>query len=547
MVNTLEPEVQRFVLATMAGLNCPRALTVSLMVKYGEHLQLAKLKCNPKDYNDPADYFTAAQATDLLRKYPGLKTGLDTEAAAIETWWACERKCGQTNTRLAPYLNGYDQDPLILSFIERVRDELAQLIGTRPPSQVNLGFGPGATVSDPSRRTTVLDKVSSQPSITSSASFVLSDWSQTIWARNRSTADISTVRGNSFFTVPKDAQTDRPCAKEPSINASYQAGVGDVLRRRLYREGFDLVDGQRLHAQAAQRASKDDSLCTIDLSSASDTISRGLVKLLLPCAWYRLLDGLRSSYTCLGGKWVRLEKFSSMGNGFTFELETAIFAAIARACTDPADASQRKQVLVYGDDIIVPAAICRKLLKVLEFFGFTPNERKTFTEGPFRESCGGDFFEGVDVRPYLLKEIPNAPQDYVSIANGLRRTMQKTDPLGPVHAGLLRAWFAVLDCIPTHIRSCRGPSELGDAVIHDAPERWTLKERPDRPCMRFIRAYMPVRFRETRFAWFHPDAQFAAALYLAGKAPDRPGRTPHGGLVPRDGVLDYGIKWIPYS
>ena len=543
----LEPEVQRIALSTMEALNCPRSLTVAILIKAGEHEQLARLKCEPIHYLDARSYFLAAQATDLLRKYPGLKTGLDKEAAAVSTFFEAEQQCARTNVRLAPYLNGFDQDERVLAFIERVRREVVHMIGHAPASQLELRFGPGATVTDRSGSTTVIQKLSSSPSLTPSASFVLSDWYQTAWARYRSEPDVTTVKGNIFFTVDKDSLTDRGCGKEPSLNVSYQLAAGTSIRPRLKRSGIDLEDGQAYHGRVVRSASKTGEVCTVDLSSASDTVARGLVKLLLPPAWYRLLDGLRSHFTRVNGRWYRLEKFSSMGNGFTFELETVIFTALARACVDEGDLYNRSLISVYGDDILIGRDHIHDLLAVLRFFGFTPNPRKTFVEGSFRESCGCDFFEGEDVRPFLLKDIPNAPQDYVSIANGLRRSLQKLSPLDDVRRGLLRAWFVVLDHIPSHVRSCRGPAVLGDVVIHDEPRTWVFKTKSKWPCVRFIRVYKPVRHREVPFRRFHPDAQFAAALYLAGKAPDKPARTPHGGLVPRDGVLGYGIGWVPFS
>jgi hypothetical protein len=85
-----------------------------------------------------------------------------------------------------------------------------------------------------------------------------------------------------------------------------------------------------------------------------------------------------------------------MGNGFTFELESLIFFAIASCSCDAGIVS------VYGDDIIVPSQYATDVMKNLEMCGFSLNWDKSFIDGPFRESCGGDYFEGFDIRPVYV-------------------------------------------------------------------------------------------------------------------------------------------------
>ena len=93
-----------------------------------------------------------------------------------------------------------------------------------------------------------------------------------------------------------------------------------------------------------------------------------------------------------------------MGNAFTFELETLIFWCLTRAVVEELQLSQNGRVFAYGDDIICPTEAVPLLYKVLDFCGFTVNTEKSFTSGPFRESCGGDYFLGFDIRPYYVKK-----------------------------------------------------------------------------------------------------------------------------------------------
>lgn len=66
---------------------------------------------------------------------------------------------------------------------------------------------------------------------------------------------------------------------------------------------------------------------------------------------------------------------------------------------------------MYGDDIIIPqyaAALCSDILNEM---GFTVNTDKSYLTGPFKESCGGNYFCGVDITPlkFNITVIKNAP------------------------------------------------------------------------------------------------------------------------------------------
>jgi len=115
---------------------------------------------------------------------------------------------------------------------------------------------------------------------------------------------------------------------------------------------------------------------------------------------------LRSPKTFFKGQWHVLEKFSSMGNGYTFELETVIFSAITAAVHEMVTGEAAKlhqNVFVYGDDIICKTDVSLDVIAALRWFGFSLNERKSFVSGPFRESCGGDYFNGVPVRAHFFE------------------------------------------------------------------------------------------------------------------------------------------------
>ena len=111
------------------------------------------------------------------------------------------------------------------------------------------------------------------------------------------------------------------------------------------------------------------------------------------------------SYTYKGSSPKRLEQFSSMGNGFTFPLETLLFYSLARAVLKymHASAEEWDMLSVYGDDITLPSRCFSLLTEVFTECGFLVNSRKSFSDGPFRESCGADYLRSIDIRPFYVR------------------------------------------------------------------------------------------------------------------------------------------------
>lgn len=245
------------------------------------------------------------------------------------------------------------------------------------------------------------------------------------------------VGHNTAHCVPKDAQTDRLIRVEPLFNVLLQRIVGAYIRDRLHRfAGINLLD-QSANQYLAKLGSLDSSWSTIDLRSASDTIARLLVQTLLPQPWAELLDKLRShtSVWAPGCKPERFEMFSSMGNGFTFELESVLFYALSSA------ACGHDGILVYGDDIVVPTCDYEKVTTALRNAGFEVNDTKSFHEGSFRESCGEDYFNGVRVTAPRIEHEISTVQDVVDFHNAVYDWFKCSCVIAPSQgARLLRRW-----------------------------------------------------------------------------------------------------------
>lgn len=274
-----------------------------------------------------------------------------------------------------------------------------------------------------------------------------------IWYSNLGKQKLNIVCGNRITTVPKNSSIDRTIAMEPDMNMGLQLSVGKYIRSRLKTVGIDLHD-QTKNQRLAKSGSLLGNLSTIDLASASDSISYRLVMDLLPFQWFNHIENLRAPRGILpDGKTLVWEKFSSMGNGYTFELETLIFFSLAKAVaiTEGVD---YKDITVYGDDIIVPVSCAHNVIAVLKAVGFETNLDKTFITGPFRESCGKHYYEGIDVTPFYIRRSITTWTDYINIINKLR--LWSTDELSNMlDPHVYDVWARHKEIVPRRLRGGR--------------------------------------------------------------------------------------------
>lgn len=516
-------------------------------LKKGEYGHLVK-GIDPSTYDDSFGYWKDNLLTSLLRKLNDLPLGRDLKAEAVEKFKVLERSNAVTNRRFrdlrqlldCPTAILEDDERRLVEFLHSVRKEIADLLGPLP-RDLQGRFGKGATFHD-KKHVSIPDKMSSRPTVTSGARSFIQLWERTWWARalysdfpDRS--EPLTVHGNRFETVDKDATKRRGICIEPALNVFYQLPVGRFLKTLLWdRWRIDLRHGQKKnHRAAAMQGSRDQSIATIDLSDASDLIAYEVVKFLLPTRWFELLDSLRSPKTQVEGKWFKLEKFSSMGNGFTFELETIIFAAIARCVAkqrgfNPLDLTRMKHLLQYGDDCICPSVISGDVASAFKFFGFVINDKKSYSAGPFRESCGGDYYLGTPVRGHFVKSTPSTPKEWIGVANGLRRSCFDAHGLCPERWLIVRdAWEYCISRIPK-VDRLYGPVALGDCVIHsEYTEKWTTKTID---WCREIKVLLPQPVRIDIDKWA-PSVALASALF--GASPK---------ISPRGEIEGWFHKWI---
>lgn len=372
-------------------------------------------------YDDtPEHVYNAQQVKALFSKFEGLPlVGVNKQSVALGKFFEAEALCQQTNEIFRSHFEGsYVFKPSIEAILFLATRKISRILGDVPPiSALDLTFGPGATTTTQARVAQPCEKLGSalacSDELLSSVGELLREMPGWVSAHSVHTTDISyavdvEIHVGRLQLVPKNAKTYRSIVVEPVLNSMLQRGYGKYIRRRLKRWGLDL-DDQGRNQSLARMGSITGFLATLDLSSASDTVSKGVVEHLLPYDWWRALSASRTGSVSIarpkGGLDVhRLHKFSSMGNGYTFELESLIFWTLALATCEYLHVPSG-WTRCYGDDIIIPTDAVPLLKEVLTATGFIVNDQKSFAIGPYRESCGKDYFLGIDVRPAYVKNV----------------------------------------------------------------------------------------------------------------------------------------------
>lgn len=384
-------------LSLFEGCDTPISLSCYLLLKYGEHNALLEKRIQPSDYNDQRKFALDWQCVHLLSKSKNLGS-FDPDASAFQKYLEAEDKCRETNERI---LSNDSETSLLLDKVGRWCRRILGFLSKNDLDYVenNCRFGPGSSTGT-SGPTTYSQKISNDQQHVSPRllPFALHCLPQ-MWRQLK--PEFVLRRSSKGCIVPKNSKTSRCIEIQPDLNVYVQLGIGSILRKRLKRYGVDLSD-QGINQRLAQKGSIDDSLATFDLSSASDTISLALVRSVIPSDWLHLLELARVDLAEWPDRTILLEKWSAMGNGYTFELETLIFYALLLAVCDDFGYGY-DQISAYGDDLIFPSEFASAVTKALDLCGFSVNLNKSFGKGPFRESCGADFWNGINVRPIFFK------------------------------------------------------------------------------------------------------------------------------------------------
>lgn len=380
-------------------------------------------------------FAAVALLRSIVKKFQDEIDQVGADKAAWELFHTMNDRCENWELKTAE-LGPYDE--VVVGHFKKAMYDFFTVEGfpllTEAEILPHVDFGPGS--SPGADRTDFVTKIG-QSRLTASSPFVVQLFDA--WVRDHSTRlDCEIARSLAYGSpevieavkitaVPKTAKISRLVKPEPLLNMFFQKGVQRVLENRLRTlYGIDLSDQDLINQDLARRGSITGNYSTVDLSSASDTISIGLCRAMIPRADFLWLSLLRSKWAVSDKGVVELHMMATMGNAFCFPLETAIFAcaveASYRALGIPLIKKRRglglvrdedtKEVIgiqpgyqppnfgVFGDDIVVRDEAYDTLCRLLRALGFFPNPEKSFSrrDGSFRESCGADYIYGVNVR-----------------------------------------------------------------------------------------------------------------------------------------------------
>lgn len=232
--------------------------------------------------------------------------------------------------------------------------------------------------------------------------------------------------------VPKTHDKPRIISIEPSYMQYMQQGVSRELMRGLERDHYAHVQLRRRehNQEAARYGSLTGTLATVDLKDASDRLSWRLVKEgFSSYPWLvQAMDACRTRRAAVDelGE-IYLNKFASMGSGLTFPVQTIVFMTLAYMGMAKATntsvrslISKTPWVRVFGDDIVIPSATLPLVRETLEAYGLIVNTGKTFWNGKFRESCGGEYYNGQDVSFVKVRHrMPLNRRDALAVASAV--------------------------------------------------------------------------------------------------------------------------------
>lgn len=241
--------------------------------------------------------------------------------------------------------------------------------------------------------------------------------------------------------VPKNWKKTRSICMEPVLFQWAQQGVRlwyeHHLSTSILRRAVTIQD-QTGNQLAACFGSEFGTVDTIDLSSASDSVSWVLVKRIFPAKVCKYLAATRTRLVEVPDQDepVMVHKFAPMGSALCFPVQSTIYSAVVYAAGiaatyDLNDRLEFESLLkridrrflqklfknyndfglfpfqpfrVYGDDIITDSRLTSIVVRMLRQLGFEVNNEKSFVGNQaYRESCGKHYFDGFDVTPFYFR------------------------------------------------------------------------------------------------------------------------------------------------
>jgi hypothetical protein len=226
---------------------------------------------------------------------------------------------------------------------------------------------------------------------------------------------------------------------EPATLQYFQQGVMKKLYKFIglhpYLGRRVQLSDQTQNQKMALQGSITNDVSTIDLSAASDSVSWSLVKAVFAhTPLLKWLYATRSKKTLLpNGEKLTMLKYAPMGSALCFPVQCIIYAALIEYVSQKwcnTNRQAKPDYSVFGDDLVINRKITKEVIEGLTSLGFLVNENKSFTNGPFRESCGKDYYEGVDVSSVYYRlpafKVDNlSPEVFASLCSSANLAQEK--------------------------------------------------------------------------------------------------------------------------
>lgn len=449
----LKKSVYTVRLNLLEALGTPRALSLAICYRYGEYETLYDLLSEPFTLGIGSSTICAADTADIYRvnlqtnalfsKADDLPPIPGLEDEALEGFLQCEKANRETNVR---FLTNQVRSDLIFTTSMLISQTLGKFDIDR--AHRDIRFGPGVSSTCRGLSATIAHKLESPLQCTPRAAKHLvkaleSDFQYLYCLKNSWVSEPY----NYFLTIPKTFKELRGICIGQHGNIMLQLGVGTYMRTK-FRKYVDLDRQADFHRKLVRESWR--KIATIDLRKASQLIARRCVQSVFPTDWLSYMDDIREEYTLLPSGDINYNQhYSAMGNGFTFEMESILFYNLAKAAM--LNAGVKWDILtVFGDDIIVDREHAHLVVDALENFGFQINRSKTFIDGPFKESCGEDTFNGIPVRPFYLRNINNGKpvESQYRICNNILRMALRSYAGICFDSRFFRSWVTAVRSIP---------------------------------------------------------------------------------------------------
>jgi hypothetical protein len=259
-------------------------------------------------------------------------------------------------------------------------------------------------------------------------------WDLRVGKASREPLQVESEPTSRLKFVPKTFTKARGICIEQLETQYLQQGIKNALYDRIesHPETSGLVNftDQSINGDLACKGSGTGKVATIDMSAASDRISRKLVAYLFADN-EALLKGILTLSTDIielptkkkhYKNLLHSAKYAPMGSALCFPIMALVHYALIKAIIELSvlPRSKRYPVYVYGDDIIVPSECAQPIYDWLPRFGMKLNEKKSFYRSRFRESCGTHAYNGMDITPSRFKSVINNTSSNAELISALR-------------------------------------------------------------------------------------------------------------------------------